>query len=1060
MMQGIKKSFKRIVAMLMAVAMVVGVAPTMALARDVRVPQSPAPLSLDPVIPALSTFALATIATLEGSDFNATRTELLYGECCCGRSSRRSVEASFSGMTQSDVVRFIESLEATGFYSQWPDIDTNNISWWSDTNQSNMIRVSVSWSSFAASILHVRFWYNGFDFELMHSSLRPVVQNISNFLTNDRGAGVESGGFDGGIEPPHIVLAEFSNATTADTNALISRLTSQLGFRELSVNREQDGNYSGTEWGGFNFTSRIGIFFTQKSWGSGSNAGHVLNFSIWLLNEDIDALHPDLARGVSDIRAILNNRFDNPTLTSFFICCCNYYYYLSYGHDAGIVTLSFYGVSLDGTRSLIENLVHRGFATKSFNTDDFGGIPFIGWEGTFHNLEVWITNGFGGISDASAPLSARGGISPTSATVSPFSGSLGSRTITIHIRLIDDDCDCACCENANCGTWCHCVGCGDRCWRECACTNIGTPTYVNYAMAALRLQFVRSAVEFAILSIQPISVNVTASDFETIIRSAVAPTLAANSGVSMDFNVAVQVINPGTQWEAQILTGNIVYSFDAALMESGATAPINTHSVHVSMTEEPTLDIIIIETTTAGNSSSINLNNETINLVLPAGVTQIAEFSVDGGRRWRRATALPAPVNGRNALFNRALELHVRTERGCDDFVIVFPAINARPRANHERLRPWYTATSWSLNERPVRDNSPTNAPDATALNYQRVDGDDRGRLPANPVWDFVPAGTSFDIPAVGTRENHWFRAVATRPTATTGIGANTRYTPAGAPFRIRPAAFRRALNVRINYNLEELRMRAGQQFLIANVIRDSDGNVTSYNPVFSINDGLWGTTTLDTRGRPAPLDVTPFITEQQTIMLRASTNGRRPGTAPQFITPLTRLAVPTTVAINPANGRINGVADNRAFNVQVDGRWRAIPRVTASTGTNPFVIRANPTARFARGAWSGNAASLNGHLHVTVVDGRVTNAQVTAMGALPSMIFAPDMPAFDVDTPDVYVPDADANDANASYAPDTGVGDAYVAYTPDTDASDAYVAYTPDTGADNAYDAYTIYTA
>jgi len=368
----------------------------------------------------------------------------------------------------------------------------------------------------------------------------------------------------------------------------------------------------------------------------------------------------------------------------------------------------------------------------------------------------------------------------------------------------------------------------------------------------------------------------------------------------------------------------------------------------------------------------INLITETVHNI----PFTVAEFSINGGGRWRRG-ALPTG-NAFSNLFNRGLTLWVRSEVG-GGTEIHFPAINARPRANAERLRPWYSADTWALRARPARDNTLESPPAAPTSAYMWVQGyTANGRIPTDPQWQLMPTDHGFEIlppQERGVRIAFFFRSM---PIAENGV-----YTPASRPFRIRPAALRRPLNLRINYASETLRTRADHEF-------STDGGLS------------WLPAPTDTvTGRAVPFNVSDFVTAETEILLRRVATGRRTATVPQVIAPQPRArlipldgsGVPQQHLELPiTNGRIDAQA-LRPYTALIGAagaeRWRAVPR---ATGNATFTVRLNPTARASRGIWSGYAASASGTLHIVwgVVgqDSRnrdiigVTRAVITAYGA------------------------------------------------------------------------------
>lgn len=371
-------------------------------------------------------------------------------------------------------------------------------------------------------------------------------------------------------------------------------------------------------------------------------------------------------------------------------------------------------------------------------------------------------------------------------------------------------------------------------------------------------------------------------------------------------------------------------------------------------------DSIIINATNHA-TAYINLTAETIYVPII-----VAEFSVNGGRTWTRR-ALPTG-NALNNLFNRGLHLSVRSERG-GGTRIDFPQINRRPRANAERLRPWFGDDTWALRARPTSANTVQSPPDAPVGEHEWVRGNDRGRMPANPIWQAMsPEG--FEISA--TRETFFFRSAAN--------STNGQYTPASRQFRVRPATFRRALNLRPNYVTETLRTRLIHEY--------SFDNGVSWNPA-----------PVDEAGRAIPLNLTFHITSGTPILVRTATNGRRPRTANQeiILRPRAQLAETLPHQLNVVNGRID-VNVARPFNIDVNGRWRAFPRFNATT-SGERVVRVNSTARLSRGEWTGYASSLPGTLTVNwgVVGTDSRNRDV--YGVLSAWITRSGMPAPSLDT-------------------------------------------------------------
>ncbi|MCL1845773.1 MAG: CAP domain-containing protein [Defluviitaleaceae bacterium] len=424
------------------------------------------------------------------------------------------------------------------------------------------------------------------------------------------------------------------------------------------------------------------------------------------------------------------------------------------------------------------------------------------------------------------------------------------------------------------------------------------------------------------------------------------------AAISMDGTVT-----RGAADETVVLTATVSRGAESRTREITVTVAAQTTCTIVSATNHP--------------YAFINLTAETIHVPFT-----ITEFSTNGGQRWRRG-ALPRNTA---SMFNRGLHLSVQGfAPGGVLTEINFPAINPRPRTNTERLRPWYSADTWTLRARPTSDNSLASPPAAPAVSYEWVHGNPaNGRIPVNPQWELLPDGFSFDItPPLerGVRNTHFFRNAP--------IAENGEYTPASRHFRIRPAAFRRPLRLAVNYNTETIRTRIGQEYSV-------DGGITWLpSPTEVVNY----------RTRAVPLDVSQEISSGTAIYLRVETNGRRTRTDAQIINPQPRAEIAAPIALPVASGRIDTQA-LRPYSALIDGRWRTVPRITAAhvtDGVATLEIRLNPTARrnsHAPGGWTGAAASepgtLTAHWGVIGTNSRGNIYGVTEAWITPAGVSAP----------------------------------------------------------------------
>jgi hypothetical protein len=211
---------------------------------------------------------------------------------------------------------------------------------------------------------------------------------------------------------------------------------------------------------------------------------------------------------------------------------------------------------------------------------------------------------------------------------------------------------------------------------------------------------------------------------------------------------------------------------------------------------------VIVPSTSHATTARINLTTEEIFL---DGIT-VAAFSVDGGIRWRRGTL---PVGARfNRLFDRELTLVIAQEldskRKPVGIFVVFPTIAARPRANVERLAPWYDAETWDLTKRGTPN---------PAENIYEWARSTNGRVAnTGETWTRIVNGRcGIRIENPGVRTQYIFRTPAT------GDGSVARpYTPASRVFRVRPRPMAKTPNYRIDARRSSIRLRNGDWFTIA----------------------------------------------------------------------------------------------------------------------------------------------------------------------------------------------------------------------------------------------------
>jgi len=198
-------------------------------------------------------------------------------------------------------------------------------------------------------------------------------------------------------------------------------------------------------------------------------------------------------------------------------------------------------------------------------------------------------------------------------------------------------------------------------------------------------------------------------------------------------------------------------------------------------------DVIVPPLNTLTAIASINLTRETI-YIHPQ--LQVAAYSVNCGRSWKNGD-IPRSGPNFSRLLNRRLELWVRIQGVNGE--IQFPAINARPGANPEKLRIFYGSNFWDLR---TSDNR---------LSARPYDG----ALEGSNQWFRVNWITDwFNMRSGNTRTRYIFRTAAFR--------SGNSFTPAGKPFRITPANYGKPPNRSLRAN-RTIRFSKGDAWAIFN---------------------------------------------------------------------------------------------------------------------------------------------------------------------------------------------------------------------------------------------------
>ena len=311
---------------------------------------------------------------------------------------------------------------------------------------------------------------------------------------------------------------------------------------------------------------------------------------------------------------------------------------------------------------------------------------------------------------------------------------------------------------------------------------------------------------------------------------------------------------------------------------------------------------------------AINLETETIDL---GGMT-VAAYSVDG-RKWK-AGGLPSG-DGFKKLFNKELTLLLASsyENRTPGGVVTFPTIKARPKANEDKLAPFYGDSAWVL----AKKADPTGA--AVYDGYEYANTTDK----KNPsgAWMELPAG---GIP-IGEGKTKTTYLIRKAPSA-------SDCRPGGKIFKVTPANYAAAPKYKIDYKKETLKLKKGDMY----------HSGTSFTPV--------------TEQKGVELDVAGLITGGGALTVMKGATGKKPRSETQAIAPAPRAPLePKDLACS--GGKITASLNDYEILNPSTGKWGKLPAVTADIELD---VRLKATAKATSSGLTGNAASRTGKLALT----------------------------------------------------------------------------------------------
>lgn len=208
------------------------------------------------------------------------------------------------------------------------------------------------------------------------------------------------------------------------------------------------------------------------------------------------------------------------------------------------------------------------------------------------------------------------------------------------------------------------------------------------------------------------------------------------------------------------------------------------------------------------DDAMINLADETINL---SGYS-VAAYSLNGGSKWKKG-ALPEGAKFQK-LLDKGMTLWLTDKWNSKDIkdgktvvdkkgvaadaaIIKFPKINARPKANTEKLKPFYYSEYWVLKTK--------NGAAATET-YEWAETSNKKTPSGN--WKSVTIN-GFAVLSGKTKTTYLLR---TPPTASAGT-----YTPASKAFKITPVNFGKAPNYKVKTDKktskQSIKLKAGDWY-------------------------------------------------------------------------------------------------------------------------------------------------------------------------------------------------------------------------------------------------------
>jgi uncharacterized protein YjdB len=297
--------------------------------------------------------------------------------------------------------------------------------------------------------------------------------------------------------------------------------------------------------------------------------------------------------------------------------------------------------------------------------------------------------------------------------------------------------------------------------------------------------------------------------------NALAVKLGGGASLTATVLPDISATGQSVTWETSDDSIATVNEFGSVIGRKLGTAIITATSVDGGFTAKCVVtvtDAIIVPSDT-DDKAEINLTTETIDL---AGLI-VEAYSVNGGVKWKKG-ALPEGAKFQK-LLDKGMTLWVADKWNAKDIkdgktvidkkgiakdatVIKFPKINPRPKANTEKLKPFYFSETWEPRKGGATETSTV---------YEWANTTDK-KTP-NGAWLSISA-EGFPVLSGKAKTTYLFRTPATANGST--------YTPSSKIFKLTPANFGKAPNYKVKTDTKTskltIKLKAGDWYQLGNV--------------------------------------------------------------------------------------------------------------------------------------------------------------------------------------------------------------------------------------------------